>query len=51
ITPSGTAYADYTVGPFTAAAGSHTLAFVGLNPHGGDNTAFLDNVRITGAAP
>jgi hypothetical protein len=46
ITPTGTGYAPYTVGPFTTTAGAHTLSFAGLNPQGGDNTAFLDNVQI-----
>jgi len=31
---------------FTTTAGSHTLKFVGLNPLGGDNTAFIDRVEI-----
>ncbi len=46
ITPSGTSYATYSTGAFTVAAGSHTLTFVGLNPNGGDNTVFLDQVVI-----
>jgi Glycosyl hydrolase catalytic core/Concanavalin A-like lectin/glucanases superfamily/Putative Ig domain len=45
---SATNYADYTV-TFTASATSHTLAFVGTNMNEGDNTVFLDNVRITAA--
>jgi hypothetical protein len=28
-------------------AGSHTLAFIGTNPQGGDNTQFIDNVQVT----
>jgi hypothetical protein len=43
---SATNYADYTVA-FTASATAHTLTFVGTNLNGGDNTVFLDNVRIT----
>ena len=35
---------------FTATATTHTLAFVGTDLNGGDNTAFLDNVRIVAAA-
>src|SRR5262249_20128547 len=31
---------------FTVPAGYHTLTFVGLNPTGGDNTAFVDQVQI-----
>jgi hypothetical protein len=30
---------------------SHTLAFVGTDTNGGDNTIFLDNVRVIGTAP
>lgn len=43
---NATSYVDYTAA-FTAAAAAHTLAFVGSNLQGGDNTVFLDNVRIT----
>jgi hypothetical protein len=43
---SATNYTDYTV-TFTASATSHTLSFVGTNLNGGDNTIFLDNLRIT----
>jgi hypothetical protein len=46
--PSGTAYANFTTSPFTLAAGIHTIAFVGLNPNGGDNTAFVDQVSLNG---
>jgi hypothetical protein len=40
-----TSYVDYTTN-FTAAAVTHTLSFVGTDLVGGDNTVFLDNVRI-----
>ncbi len=43
--PAATNYVDYTV-TFTATAGSNTLAFVGTNLNGGDNTVFLDDVRV-----
>jgi hypothetical protein len=46
FTPSGTDYVAYTTGVFTVTAGEHTLLFQGLNPRGGDNTAFLDKVVI-----
>ena len=46
FTPAGTSYADYTTSAVTPGAGSHTLSFVGLNSAGGDDTAFIDNVRI-----
>jgi hypothetical protein len=50
FTPGGTSYTALTTGPFTVAAGSHTLAFVGLDPNGGDNTAFIDQVAVNPAA-
>ncbi|MCW1883890.1 Ig-like domain-containing protein [Luteolibacter flavescens] len=36
---------------FTATAGNHTVSFVGTNTNGGDNTVFLENVRILIASP
>jgi hypothetical protein len=42
-----TSYQDYTVGPFPVTAGTHTLAFVGTDLNGGDNTIFIDNLRLT----
>lgn len=38
-------HVDYTA-TFTASATSSLLAFVGTNLNGGDNTVFIDNVRI-----
>jgi rhamnogalacturonan endolyase len=46
FTPAGTSYAAYTTGGFTLAAGVHTVSFVGLDPDGQDNTAFLDQVAL-----
>ena len=46
FTPSGTSYATFTTGPFTVGLGGHTMSFVGLNPNGGDNTAFISQVAI-----
>jgi hypothetical protein len=45
--PSATAtnYVDYTTN-FTATTATHTLSFVGTDLVGGDNTVFLDNVRL-----
>ena len=40
-----TAYTTYTAS-FTAAAATETLAFVGTDLGGGDNTVFIDNVQI-----
>ncbi|MGA2253371.1 MAG: hypothetical protein ABSG53_01815, partial [Thermoguttaceae bacterium] len=47
ITPSGSAYGSYVTSNFTVSkSGIHTISFIGLNPAGGDNTAFLDCVTI-----
>ena len=46
FTPAGTSYGAFTTNAFTVGAGAHTIAFVGLNPNGGDNTAFIDNVQL-----
>jgi hypothetical protein len=42
---SATNYVTYAAG-FTASATSHTLAFAATDLYGGDNTLFLDNIRI-----
>jgi RHS repeat-associated protein len=47
--PSGTSYATYSTPVFTTTAGSHALRFVGRNTAGGDNTAFIDAVTVTGS--
>jgi hypothetical protein len=47
VTPAGTSYETDTTDPFTVATGEHSIAFVGLNPLGGDNTAFIDAVTAT----
>src|SRR5262249_3086338 len=44
FTPNGASYQSFTTDSFTVPAGNHTLSFVGTNPHGGDNTAFIDDV-------
>jgi hypothetical protein len=46
FTPAGTGYSAYTTDRFAVTAGYHTISFVGLNPHGGDNTAFIDAVSL-----
>jgi len=48
--PGSTGYVDYTA-TFVATAATHTLAFVGTDLAGGDNTVFLDNVRVTLVPP
>ncbi len=47
FTPSGTGYSSLTTDAFTVAAGVHRIMFQGLDSAGGDNTAFIDNVRLT----
>jgi alpha-L-rhamnosidase len=45
---TATSYVDYTAN-FTATAVTHTLTFAGTDLVGGDNTVFLDSVRIAPA--
>lgn len=45
---SASNYVDYSC-KFVASASSQALAFVGTDLNGGDNTVFLDNVRIAPA--
>lgn len=47
VHPGSSGYTEYSI-PFSTTAGAHTIKFVGLNPLGGDHTAFIDNVRLTG---
>jgi hypothetical protein len=51
FTPAGTDYVAYSTNTFTVGAGAHTLRFVGLDPDGLDNTAFLDQVRVNHVTP
>jgi hypothetical protein len=44
--PALTSYRSYT-NSFTATAATHTLSFVGTDLNTGDNTVFIDNVRIS----
>jgi RHS repeat-associated protein len=46
--PSGASYAQLTTAAFTTSPGTHMLKFVGKNTNSGDNTAFIDDVKITG---
>ena len=48
--PTGTSYSELTTASFTTTAGAHTIKFVGKNTNGGDNTVFIDDVRVTGDA-
>jgi hypothetical protein len=45
---SPTAYSGYCA-TFTASATSHGIAFAGTNTNGGDNTVFIDDVRLVPA--
>ncbi|MDB5294678.1 MAG: conserved repeat domain protein, partial [Phycisphaerales bacterium] len=49
FTPGSAAYAAYATASFTVGAGAHTVEFRGLNSAGGDNTSFVDDVRIVGS--
>jgi hypothetical protein len=51
FTPAGTSYQGYSTAAFAVTAGSHTIAFQGLNSAGGDNTAFLDAVAVVQVVP
>src|SRR5262249_55641374 len=51
FTPTGADYQRYTADSFLLTAGSHLIRLVGLNPQGGDNTAFIDDFQVTKAAP
>jgi hypothetical protein len=51
VIPSGTSYASYQTSSFTVTAGMYTVQIVGLNPQGGSNTAFLDEMAIADANP
>ncbi len=44
--PPATTYGPLATPSFTVAAGSHTIAFTGLNTAGGDNTCFIDQVAV-----
>ena len=44
--PTSTSYQLLTTSSFTIGAGAHTIAFVGLDTRGGDNTVFIDDLTI-----
>jgi RHS repeat-associated protein len=46
--PASTSYSALSTAPFTTTAGTHTLRFLGRDSAGGNNTAFIDAVQITG---
>jgi len=47
VTPADAAYGLYQTSTFTVTAGIHTIKFVGVDPFGGDNTAFIDDLQLT----
>ena len=47
VTPLSTNYGSYQTLTFMVTSGFHTVTFTGLDPQGGDNTAFLDDVQIS----
>ena len=47
--PGGTAYQAYSTSTFTVSTGAHTITFQGLDSLGGDNTAFVDDVKVASA--
>jgi hypothetical protein len=49
FTLAGVSYDTYNTTGFTVTAGRHTISFVGLDPDGQDNTAFIDQVHINRA--
>ena len=48
--PTSTSYRAFATASFSVTAGSHTLAFRGLDSAGGDNTAMLDAVAVAQVA-
>ena len=51
IDPVNTLYGSYQSSTFTVTtAGAHTIEFLGVDPLGGDNTAFIDQVTLSANA-
>jgi RHS repeat-associated protein len=48
VQPVDKNYGTFTSATVAFAAGSYTLTVTGLNPYGGDNTAFVDAVKLNG---
>jgi hypothetical protein len=46
FTPADTSYTAFTTMTFSVQAGVHDLSFVGLDPDGYDNSAFIDQLSI-----
>lgn len=46
VTPATGQYATYATNFTINKSGSHTIALIGLNPLGGDNTAFVTQIQV-----
>ena len=46
VTPATSAWETYVSDVFTATAGPHKITIKGANPKGGDNSGFVDNVKL-----
>ncbi len=46
LAPTATSYTLVTTDSFMLAGSTHLIELVGLNPNGGDNTLFVDDIRI-----
>ncbi|MGO9109701.1 MAG: DUF642 domain-containing protein [Thermoguttaceae bacterium] len=50
INPVNNLYGSYQSSTFAVTTGVHTIEFLGLDPLGGDNTAFIDQVTLSANA-
>ncbi len=46
IQPTSSTWTNYTTKTFTASAGDHKITIKGTNTHGGDNSAFIDDLKL-----
>jgi PKD repeat protein len=49
--PASGSFQTITTPAFTLAAGTHNIRIAGVNPNGGDNSAFIDQVALIVATP
>lgn len=47
FTPAGTSYQRFSSNAIALTSGSHSISLRGVNPNGGDNTAFVDAFQST----
>jgi hypothetical protein len=50
INPVNNLYGSYKSSTFAVTTGIHTIEFLGMDPQGGDNTAFIDQVTLSSNA-